>query len=269
MTSFFGLFHVYGLLVGIGIAVGAWITERASRHFSIPPTWIDRALLPVFVGTIVGARSYHVLTDWQLYQGASFIDLVAIWRGGVGFLGALMGGIVGLLFFVKQDAKPVVPTVSKTTSFFMYADLLSFGVPLAQAIGRVGNYINGELYGVPTSLPWAVEIEGKTYHPLFLYEALGNCLLFIGMYILAKNKALGIGKGQYVGVYLFGYSLIRFWLEFLRIETARADGIFGIFSIAQWITLVTMIVAAVLFWIRRHALATKHSIRKEWDVSLD
>src|SRR5258708_3691476 len=249
--SLFGIFHLYGLILGVGVAIGVWVIGRASRFFGVSASWLDSALPPIIIGAIIGARLYHLATDWQLYTHASLLDMIAVWRGGVGFLGAIMGGGLGLWIWVRGNR--IKTYASKLFEFFTYLYLLSFGIPIAQAIGRLGNYVNKELYGLPTNLPWGITIEGQKYHPLFLYEALLNCLLFGFLMWLAQRKKLVLGKGQYVSVYLFGYALIRFWLEFLRIKTARFDGVLGIFSIAQWVTLTLMILATILFWVRRHA----------------
>lgn len=251
--TFLSFFHVYGLLIGIGILVGLVVIYRQSRFFKIDPKWLDDVMPWVFIGALVGARLYHLLTDWQLYTHASLIDLLAVWRGGIGFLGALLGGMIGLLWALRR----------RLTKLFTYLDLLAFGIPLAQAVGRLGNYVNGELYGLPTNLPWGIVIDGSRYHPLFLYELIGNLLLALGLWLLARRRALVLGKGQYFSLYLFGYCLLRFWLEFLRLETARLNGILGVFSIAQWVTLAGMVVAAVVFWVRRHAPG------KAWDWTLE
>ncbi|PWU23049.1 prolipoprotein diacylglyceryl transferase [Candidatus Cerribacteria bacterium 'Amazon FNV 2010 28 9'] len=300
MISFFSFFHLYGLLIGLGVVVGYMIVERQSRYFEIDPQWMDRLFFFVAIPTLIGARVYHLITDWQLYTHASFIDLIAVWRGGLGFLGAIGGGLVGLLFFVFFTHKEISRTekeifnpsadgqfsiskrISKVTFLFTILDLLSFGIPIAQAIGRLGNYVNGELYGLPTTLPWGIMINGQRYHPLFAYEAILNVVLFFCLLRLSRGSLksstppslpstrggnsrglLALGKGQYFSLYLFGYGLIRFWLEYLRIDTARMNGVLGMISIAQWVCVGLMIGGLTLFWIRRHAP------RKEWDWSLE
>jgi prolipoprotein diacylglyceryl transferase len=268
---FLPFFHLYGLLIGVGIILGVYVIERQSKWFAIPPAWLDVVLPWIVIFSLIGARTYHLVTDWQMYLGASWFELLAIWRGGVGFLGGLFGGMLGLgvgaYLLSKRRSVSKQPFLFRV---FLYADLLVFGIPLAQAIGRIGNFVNHELYGLPTDLPWAITIDGKRYHPLFLYELLCNLLLWWALLLLSRKKMLVIGKGQYATLYIFGYAFIRFWLEFLRIETARTDGISGIFSIAQWVTLTLMIVATVLFWVRRHACPTKGGApHKEWDFTLE
>lgn len=252
MNLLFNFIHPYGLIIGIGVLLGIVVVERLSKWFGKDVVWLDTALPWVIVGAVLGARVYHLVTDWQLYQGANFIDLVAIWRGGVGFLGAILGGLIGLVLAFRF----------KLEKIFISLDLIVFGIPVAQAIGRLGNYVNKELYGLPTNLPWGIEIKGSRYHPLFLYEAVLNLLLFSLLLLLARRKALSVGKGQYASIYLLGYALIRFWLEYLRVETARLSGVWSIFSTAQWVSLFMMVVAVGIFWTRRHAG------KKAWDISL-
>lgn len=256
MNVLLGGFHLYGLLIGVGVIVGVLVVERMSKHFGRDTRWLDHSLPWVVLGAIIGARIYHLASDWQLYQGASLLDLVAIWRGGLGFLGAVGGGLLAFVLWAKI-------TKQSLTTFFSEIDLLVFGIPVAQSIGRLGNLVNQELYGLPTDLSWGLVVNGKKYHPLFLYEALLNLILFVVLMLLARKKMLMLGKGQYASVYLFGYTFIRFWLEYLRIETARWDSIWGMFSIAQWVCLTCMMISVVLFWVRRHVP------KKNWDFSLE
>jgi phosphatidylglycerol---prolipoprotein diacylglyceryl transferase len=195
---------------------------------------------------------YHLITDWSLYADASVLERMAVWNGGLGYFGALIGGIVGLILFTRHSGKGVM-NHAPTKQFFLILDLLAFGAPLAQAIGRFGNYFNQELYGLPTTLPWGLLIKGERYHPLFAYEAIGTLSIFVFLNVLGWKKKFWIGKGQYAFVYIALYTMLRFWLEFLRLDTARTSGGLGILSIAQWICLSLAIGSICLFWLRRHA----------------
>lgn len=243
----FGIFHLYGLILGLAFFVAFLVVERQSNHFGFDGHWLDDILFPVVLCAVVGARLYHLVTDWQLYVGASLLALVAVWNGGLGFFGALIGGGIGLFLGLRRSKRAKKPSV------WQAVDLISFGIPLAQAIGRLGNFVNQELYGLPTNLPWGVWINGTRYHPLFAYEALLNLVLFGLLWKLSMRKALVLGKGQYAALYVTGYGLIRFWLEFLRIQTARPTGVLAMFSIAQWVAVGLMLCGVTLFWIRRHA----------------
>ncbi len=246
------MFHLYGLMIGIGLLCGLWISQMQAKRFAIQPKLLEDVVGWIAVFALLGARLYHLITDWQLYAGGSFFNLLAIWNGGLGYFGALIGGIAGLMIFTSTRGKGE-SRLTPTKMFFLLLDLLSFGAPLAQAIGRIGNYFNHELYGLPTTLPWGIIINGERYHPLFAYEAIGSLLIFAGLNVLAMKKKFPIGKGQYACVYIALYSILRFWLEFLRIETAQFSGLESIFSIAQWVCLSLALVSIGVFWLRRHA----------------
>lgn len=246
------MFHLYGVLIGLGLLSGLWVVAQQAKRFTIHFSLVEESLFWIALPALFGARLYHVVTDWQLYRSATLLERIAVWQGGLGLFGALIGGMVGILFYSgyhRQGEKNLAPT----KTFFIILDLLAFGAPLAQAIGRVGNFINQELYGVPTNLPWGIEINGLRYHPLFAYEALGSIGIFIFVNWLGIAKKFPIGKGQYACVYLTLYGLLRFWLEFLRIESARPTGTFALFTMAQWASLCLSTIALIVFWLRRHA----------------
>lgn len=248
------MFHLYGLLIGVGITSGIFVIQKQTIHFKKDPNIIEESLLWIAIPAVVGARAYHVVTDWQLYANGPLIDILKVWNGGLGFFGALLGGLLGLIAFAHfSSVKKFSIFHFPFSFFFLLLDLLSFGVPLAQAIGRLGNYFNQELYGLPTHLPWGIVINGEKYHPLFAYEAVLNLIVFGILNWLGWKQKLKLGKGQYACLYLACYGLIRFWLEFLRTQTARWDGAMGVFSIAQWVSLSVSLVALTIFWLRRHA----------------
>ncbi|MEP7166871.1 MAG: prolipoprotein diacylglyceryl transferase [Candidatus Woesebacteria bacterium] len=242
------MFHLYGLLIGLGVVAGIAVATLQAKHFKVNSKLIDESLLWIVIPAIVGARLYHVITDWQLYAYGPLIDTLKVWNGGLGYFGALIGGLLGLIAFAYTKGKK-----NPTEKFFLLVDLLSLGAPLAQAIGRFGNYFNRELYGVTTDLPWGILVNGQRYHPLFAYEAIANLCVFIFINWLGLKKKLHIGKGQYACIYLACYGLIRFWLEFLRIDTARWSGALGIFSIAQWVAIGITLASIIVFWLRRHS----------------
>lgn len=242
------MFHWYGLLIGLGIVAAYGVILPQATHVGKEQKMLDDVLIWLFLPGLFGARAYHVITDFQLYRGRPLGEIFEVWNGGLGFYGAVIGVIVGLLLYCSS-----IPKTKRIQTFFTLLDLLAFGVPLAQAIGRIGNYVNKELYGSVTTLPWALHINGNTYHPLFLYELILNLCLFSFLSYLGWRRSLLLGKGQYAAIYVVCYGGIRFWLEFLRIESARPTGIFSMFTIAQWVSVGLMISGSILFWIRRHA----------------
>ncbi len=261
------IFHWYGFLIGLGILCAFELVRRQAIRFQIPPSIMESCVVWMIIPAVVGARIYHVLTDWPLYQQSSWFELIALWNGGLGFYGALLGGLLGLLLFVSlKGNKSDLKQFSKTTQLLLLADLFAFGLPFGQLIGRFGNFINTEIYGLPTNLPWALTVKGERFHPLFAYEQVCLFLLAISLLWISSKKRLVLGKGQYFAIYLVAYGISRFWLEFLRLETARFSGIFALFSIAQWVSIGLMSGGILLFWVRRHALKKKGAM--EWDFSL-
>lgn len=248
------MFHLYGFLIGVGVVAGIGAATIQAKHFHVDPTIIENCLFWIAIPAILGARIYHLSTDWNLYSHSSFFSLISIWNGGLGYFGALIGGVTGLALYSRTyQYKKKELRKTRTFTFFLLLDLLSLGAPLAQMIGRFGNYFNQELYGLPTSYPWGIIIHGEKYHPLFAYEALGNFVIFMLVNWLAWKKYFALGKGQYAFVYVSLYAVLRFWLEFLRIETAHFNGSLSILSIAQWVSVCLATLAIGLFWLRRHA----------------
>ncbi|MFD7311498.1 prolipoprotein diacylglyceryl transferase [Promicromonospora sp. NPDC059942] len=228
--------HTYALCLLAGIVAAAWITDRRLRaRGAAPGLAVDVAMWAVPIG-IVGARIYHVLTHLDDFTGPG-VDAwawVRIWEGGNALFGSLLGGAVGVLIACRISG----------LRFWSFADALAPGLLVAQAIGRLGNYVNQELFGLPTTLPWGLEIrsdapmfpsgtpEGTLFHPLFLYEMIWNLigvavLLFIERRVVRRNDALaadggtpgaGLRWGRMFGLYLIWYGLGRSWLESIRID---------------------------------------------------
>ena len=211
-------FHLYGLLIGLGILVGGWVAAKKEKS-------IYDALVWVVAGGIIGARFYHVMSEWQfyrLYPG----EIVALWHGGLGIYRAIAGWLVGLwLYCLKHNQ-----------SFRKLLDAVALGLPLGQAIGRLGNYFNQELYGRPTALPWGIYIQAEDnyFHPLFLYEALW-CLL--GWIIIKRIKK----PGKIMAIYLGWYGLGRFFLEFLRLDSWMVGGV----NVAQAVSAILVAVGLI------------------------
>ncbi len=231
-------FHWYGFFLGLGIVAGIhsaqWLVERANSLLS---KHIDAISLWVVVGGVIGARVYHLITDAQLYVGASFVDLIAVWRGGLGLWGALIGGLCGLFLYAKKH-------FNSLKSFMLLVDGIGFGLPIAQLIGRIGNGINQELYGTQTTLPWGISIQRSTekYHPLFAYEGILLLVLWFVLRWSILNNKISIGSGHIFSVWLIAYGLIRFILEFIRFSTAQL----GIFSIAQWVSILAVLCGGIM-----------------------
>ena len=216
-------FRLYGLLIAIGVLAAVAISQRRwSRWGGDSEDIVTVAIWAVPAG-LIGARLYHVLTDWgTLYDDGRWPEAFKIWQGGLGIPGGvLLGGLVGVIV-----AKRIVPSAGRL------ADAVAAGIPVAQAIGRLGNYFNQELYGGPTTLPWALNvdiehrpleyIEATTYHPTFLYEGLWN-LGLAGLIIWGSSRWI-LKPGRWFAVYIMGYGLGRLWVESIRIDEATLLG---------------------------------------------
>jgi prolipoprotein diacylglyceryl transferase len=241
--------NLYGLSIALGVVAAVWLFGRRleEREVGTRDDASSIAIWAVLAG-IVGARLYHVATDWDLFAD-DLGRIPMIWKGGLGIPGGLLFGIPVGLYFAKKRGLPLA----------VAATCAAPAVPLAQAIGRWGNYFNQELYGRPTDLPWALEISnppaiyeiGTTFHPTFLYESLwslGLCLLLLWL-----DKRFRPAPGQLFVMYIIGYGVGRYWVESLRID--RADEIGGL-RWNQWVSLVAIVGGAlVLDWMRRHPFA--------------
>lgn len=244
--------NAYGLMIALGIMAGMSLAGR--RLVQRRAGTIDDTNVIVIWGVIagvIGARLYHVVTDWELFTG-HLERIPMIWKGGLGIPGGLIGGVTVGIVVSRRRGVPV-------------GDLLSAAAPaiaLAQSIGRWGNWWNQELFGRATTLPWALRIStdkipagylpGTTFHPTFLYESLWNVLLCISLLLI--DKRISLKPGQLFALYLVGYFSGRFWIEGLRIDPAHT---FGGLRLNQWVALVTVAtsIAFLVFDHRRRGSA--------------
>jgi len=234
-------FHGYGFLIGVGVLVGAGVCARMAGLVKLKAEDVWDGLLWVVGGGVVGARLYHVVDYWQYYM-ANPGEILAIWYGGLGIFGGILGGAIGLWWYAKFKSR-----------FLRLLDLVGLGLPVGQAIGRWGNFVNQELYGKPTSLPWGIYIEPEKrllevlqyerFQPLFLYESLWSLGVFGVLMGLVKKGKIKLGKGRLFVTYLGLYGLGRFWLEWLRIEAWEIYGV----NVAQVIS-VGLVGWAVWSW---------------------
>jgi phosphatidylglycerol---prolipoprotein diacylglyceryl transferase len=253
--------RAYALCIIIGIIVAIWWSERRwVARGGTAGTIIDVAVFAVPFG-LVGGRLYHVATDWHLYfgEGKNPLDALRIWDGGLGIWGAIALGGVGAWIGCRVKGVPLPA----------FADAIAPGVVTAQAIGRIGNYFNQELYGGPTDLPWGLElyqrinesgqednlngvavnhllVNGSPVHPTFLYELIWN-LLVAGLVVWLDRK-LRLGHGRAFALYVAGYTLGRTWIELMR--TDDATHVFGQ-RINVWVSLLVFLGAVAYFWLAR------------------
>ena len=245
--------RAYALCIIAGVIAAIWIGEkRWVARGGKPGQMSDLALWAIPFG-LVGARLYHVITDYHLYFGEDRNPVTAlyIWRGGLGIWGAIALGAVGAMIGARVMGIKILPAL----------DTLAPGVLVAQAFGRWGNWFNQELYGRPTDLPWGLKIdpenrlpghlEDATYHPTFLYECLWNLGVF-GLLIWADAR-FKLGFGRVMALYVAGYTAGRGWIETMRIDDVQMNDVFGL-RLNVW-TSIVLFVAAVAYFIissRRH-----------------
>lgn len=232
--------HAYGLMIAFGVVAGVWLLGRRFEERGVA-TRDDASSIAVraVIAGVIGARLYHVITDWQLFED-DLAKIPQIWKGGLGIPGGLIAGVgVGLWEARKRGITPGIGVTCAAPA-----------LALAQAIGRWGNWFNQELFGKPTDLPWALEVSdaktlgagypvGTTFHPTFLYESLWNFALCGLLLWLDRRFRLKLRPGVLFAMYVAGYGIGRFWVEGLRIDPAKD---FGGLRLNQW----TSIVAAVL-----------------------
>jgi phosphatidylglycerol:prolipoprotein diacylglycerol transferase len=252
------LFRWGGLLIVFGIAAGLLLAVFEARRRRVDVGIIAELFLPLIIWGTIGARLWHILTPplssvelglTTQYYLSHPIDAMALWIGGFGIPGALIGGVAALFFFARATE----------LNFWELADLLAPGLALAQAIGRVGNYFNQELYGLPTNLPWKIFIQPayrlagfetmEYYHPLFAYEVILNLVNLIFLLWLARRFAGMLRAGDLFLAYLGIYSFIRFLLEFLRLDAVLVYGI----NINQVFFAVVFVCAGVGLFLNRRA----------------
>jgi phosphatidylglycerol:prolipoprotein diacylglycerol transferase len=200
---------MYGLLISIGGILAFLISERAVKERGLNLRLFYSIVNITIIGGVIGARFYHVIDYWSFYKEHLW-QIGAIWKGGLGIFGGIIGGFIfasAALLYHKQN-------------LVAWLDALVVGLPLAQAIGRWGNFFNKELYGPETSLPWGIDINGKKYHPLFLYESLLDLLLFLGLQFMWRRENQKEKKqfpnGMFFWLYISIYGLIRIFLQPLR-----------------------------------------------------
>ena len=237
-------FRMYGLVIALGVLAAVAIARRRFADRGGDPEDITTVAIFAVPAGLIGARIYHVVTDFgdRYSDGRWWPDAFFIWNGGLGIPGGvLLGAIVAIVVAkrMKMDWRQV-------------ADAAAPAIPVAQAIGRLGNWFNQELYGRPTELFWGLKVDappaeyppGTLFHPTFLYEGLWN--LSLAALIVLGGRKFVLKPGRWFAVYVAGYGLGRLWVESLRIDFATE--VFGL-RVNTWISLVLIVVGLLwLFW---------------------
>ena len=247
----------YGIILMAGAVAAAFLAEHEARRKGLKSEFVWDALIWVLIGGIIGARLWHVFTPppsmvalgyTTMYYLTHPLALINTRAGGLGIPGAVIGGGLALYFYARR----------RKTSFLLWADIAVPGVALAQAIGRWGNFFNQELYGKPSTLPWAINIDPinrvpgyenySTFQPLFLYESIWNLMIMGFLLWLDRRFAGKLKDGDIFLTYLILYPIGRFFLEFLRLDSPR----FGTINVNQIFMLIVALVSGfMLFWRHR------------------
>jgi phosphatidylglycerol:prolipoprotein diacylglycerol transferase len=227
----------------VGGLLGFYLILRLANKYQLDKKLFDDLFLYFVIGAVIGARVYYVVYAWEFYRD-NWLDVFKIWEGGLAIHGIMIGGFMATWIFCRI----------KKQNFLLFADILVVGLALAQVIGRVGNYFNQEIFGLPTSLAWGIPISAvnrppefissQYFHPTFLYESIGS-LIIVSVLLFLSSKRFRTDNqrpGNMFFLYLMFYSIMRFGLEFLR--TDYSPLVFGI----RWAQIFSvLIVLAVVF----------------------
>ena len=243
--------RAYGLMIALGVIAAVWLSQRRWAARGGKPEQISQIALWAVPAGLIGARAYHVLTDWKRFHYEDgWAEAFAVWKGGLGIPGGMTAGILVGLWVVRRQKIDRAQAI----------DAVIPALPLAQAVGRFGNWFNQELFGSPTDLPWGLEIDrshrpaehlgAETFHPTFLYESLWN--LALTACLIAVDRRRVLRPGSLLAVYVCGYGVGRLWIEAVRID--QASLLAGV-RVNIWMSLALIAGSvAYLAWSRRRRL---------------
>jgi phosphatidylglycerol:prolipoprotein diacylglycerol transferase len=244
--------HWYGIIIASAVLAAGWVGGMEARRRGEDPDVGWAMLLPVLVLAVIGARLYHVIHLWDYYS-QNLGQIPQIWTGGLGIPGAVAGGVLAIWLYTRWAKL-------NTLRWF---DIFASAMLLGQAIGRLGNFVNQELYGPPTTLPWGIPIaadhrigdwlnlaaypEATTrFHPLFAYEALLNLVGFVFILWIGRRLAHRLYDGDILLIYLMWYAAVRVWLETFRVQNWVILGV----PTAIWLGIITFVAAGAFLWLR-------------------
>lgn len=241
--------HVYGIMMAVGIIVAIVVSKKRYERFGGSGELFESIAIWAVVAGVIGARAGYVATHTHLFTERPWAVLF-VWEGGLAFYGGILFGALAVVYLTQR----------RHGDFFAFADAVAIGIPLAQGIGRWGNYFNQELFGTPSSLPWAIIIDParrppgfeqfQTFHPTFLYESFWNFFVIVPTVLWLEKRGM-LAKGSSFGVYLVMYSVVRFGVELLRTDTT-----FRLFGISRngWLSVAVFIGGwAWIYWRQKKA----------------
>ncbi len=228
----------YSVCIATGIFTAYFLARRRLKNYPITPEDLDEGLFWGVIFGILGARTYYVAFNWSYYSRYPS-EIWKIWHGGLAIHGAFFAALLTIFVYSK---------IKKRFTFVHAADLFTSVLPLAQAIGRWGNFFNYEAYGRPTNLPWGMFVPPEKrmagfdmsthFHPTFLYESIWDICVFAILYFLVEKRKKSFGETT--ALYFVMYSISRFWIEGLRLDSLMA----GQLRAAQIVSIILIIVGA-------------------------
>ena len=267
------MIRYYALIILAGAMVAAWLATQEAKRRGKDPEMVWDMLPWLLIGGIIGARLWHVLTPSSSnaamglttqYYFQHPLEILKIWKGGLGIFGGIIGGAIALAIYCRANKQ----------NFFEWTDIIVPGLLIAQAIGRWGNFVNQEVYGPPSDLPWAIYIDPahrlpgfetvERYHPLFLYESLLTLLGGLLLLYIARKYKDKLFTGDLFLMYLVYYPLVRFGLEFIRLDPSAV----GTININQTVMLIVGILA-LLILVLRHTVWLPKAVREVQTEGID
>lgn len=267
------MIRYYALIILAGAMVAAWLATQEAKRRGKDPEMVWDMLPWLLIGGIIGARLWHVLTPSSSnaamglttqYYFQHPLEILKIWKGGLGIFGGIIGGAIALAIYCRAQKQ----------NFFEWTDIIAPGLLIAQAIGRWGNFVNQEVYGPPSDLPWAIYIDPahrlpgfetvERYHPLFLYESLLTLLGGLLLLYIARKYKDKLFTGDLFLMYLVYYPLVRFGLEFIRLDPSAV----GTININQTVMLIVGILA-LLILVLRHTVWLPKAVREVQTEGID
>ncbi len=239
----YSLSYIIGILFGWILGKKIFITEISIKEK------FDDFITYIIIGIIIGGRlGYVIFYDYQYYSN-NFQDIFKIWQGGMSFHGGIIGIIAVSIWFAKKyNQNP-----------FSYLDVVSFVAPVGIFFGRIANFVNSELYGIETNVPWAVKfvkVDNLLRHPSQLYEAFFEGIILFVILLCFKNKSLAKIPGIISGLFLVLYSIFRFFIEFFRVPDEQLGYLFLNLTMGQIISFVFLLIGIYL-------IISKYEIQKE------
>ena len=244
--------HWYGIIIASAVLGGALLGTAEARRRGEDPEIGWSMLLWVLIFGVLGARIYHVIHQWTFYSANPGL-IVQVWNGGLGIPGAIIGGAAALFVYTRARHLPTA----------RWLDIFAIAIPLGQAIGRLGNFVNQELYGPPTDLPWGIPIDAAhrigawtdlskfpvdttRFHPLFAYEAIFSLVTLAALLWISRRLAHRLLDGDLLLIYLMFYGASRSYLETFRVENWLIAGI----PTATWLGIGGLLLAGGFLWLR-------------------